>query len=178
MTDLVIPWVLAGIPFAGALVCLAFGSDPYRVKMCADRLRLSSALRRPPWWPTGFRSRSDGLLPLYLLPIAAVVATLGQPVHEHHRLAWTLTLIFLSLGMAVLTGSNTFGPLCLILIMLMIMFLLYRHHTTLWPISWWGIGSFGVGVVGAGPGSRGGTARLIGGIPGNLCRSVTAHAPS
>jgi NADH-quinone oxidoreductase subunit M len=35
-------------------------------------------------------------------------------------------------------------------LMLIIMFLLYRHHTTLWPISWWGIGSFSVGVVGAG----------------------------
>ncbi len=149
MTDMVIPWVLAGIPFAGALVCLAFGSDPSRVKMCAIGSSVISlaatavVANRLPIPP-------DGLLPLYLLPIAAVVATLGQPVHEHHRLAWTLTLIFLSLGMAVLTGGNTFGPLCLISIMLMIMFLLYRHHTTLWPISWWGIGSFGVGVVGAG----------------------------
>ena len=113
MTDMVIPWVVAGIPFAGALVCLAFGSDPYRVKMCAIGSSVISLAAT-----AGVAGRipipSDGLLPLYLLPIAAVVATLGQPVHELHRLSWTLTLIFLGLGMAVLTGGNTFGPLCLI----------------------------------------------------------------
>jgi len=148
MTDMLVPWVLAGIPLAGALVCLAFGSDPYRVRMCAIGSSVIS-LAVTAVVANRLSIQSDGFLPLYLLPIAAVVATLSQPVHEHHRLSWTLTLIFLGLGMAVLTGGNTFGPLCLISIMLMIMFLLYRHHTRLWPISWWGIGSFGVGVVGA-----------------------------
>ncbi|UVT15782.1 MAG: hypothetical protein H8K04_18600 [Nitrospira sp.] len=148
MMDVFIPWLCAGIPFAGALVCLACWSDPYRVKMCAiissviSLASITGVANRLPTLP-------DGLLPLYLLPIAAVVSALGQPVHENHRLSWTMTLVCLGLGMAVLTGGNSIGPLCLISLMLIIMFLLYRHHTTLWPISWWGIGSFGVGVAGA-----------------------------
>ena len=149
MTNAFIPWLLAGIPFAGALVCLALWSDAYRVKMSAivwsvisfaASVGLADRLPTPP----------DGLLPLYVLPLAAVISALGQPVHENHRLSWTMTLVFLSLGMGVLTAGNPFGLLCLVSLMLIIMFLLYRHHTTLWPISWWGIGSFAVGVGGAG----------------------------
>jgi len=149
MMDMFIPLLFAGIPFAGALVCLAVWSDPYRVRMSAiiwSVISLASIAGAANWFPI----LPDGFLPLYLLPIAAVVSALGQPVHENHRLSWTMTLVFLGLGMGVLTAGNPFGLLCLISLMLIIMFLLYRHHTTLWPISWWGIGSFGVGVVGAG----------------------------
>jgi len=149
MTGVFIPWLFAGIPFAGTLLCLAWWSDPYRVRMSAIACSIISlavivgiADRLP--------TPSDGLLPLYLLPLAAVVATLGQPVHENHRLSWIMTLVFLGLGMGVLTAGNPFGLLCQISLMLIIMVLLYRHHTTLWPISWWGIGSFGAGIGGAG----------------------------
>ncbi|MCS6302223.1 MAG: hypothetical protein H8K07_00945 [Nitrospira sp.] len=149
MMDVFIPWLFAGIPFAGALVCLAVWSDPYRVKMCAiissviNFVLIVGLADRLPASP-------DGSLPFYLLPLAAVVSALGQPVHENHRLSWTMTLVFLGLGMGILTGGHGFGLLCQISLMLIIMYLLYRHHTTLWPISWWGIGSFGVGVVGVG----------------------------
>jgi NADH-quinone oxidoreductase subunit M len=168
MTELFIPWLFAGITFAGALVCLAFGSDPYRVKLCAIVFSVIS-LAAAAVVANRLPIPSDGFLPLYLLPIAAVVATLGQPVHENHRLSWTMTLVFLGLGMAVLTGGNLFGPLCLISIMLMIMFLLYRHHTTLWPISWWGIGSFSVAVGGVG-------LSLITGPPVSSVASLAACA--
>jgi NADH-quinone oxidoreductase subunit M len=93
---------------------------------------------------------SDGFLPLYLLPIAAVVSALGQPVHQSHRLSWITTMVLLGLGMGALTAGHPYNLLCVITLMLIIMLLLYHHHTTLWPISWWGIGCFGVGVVGAG----------------------------
>ena len=148
MTNAFIPWLFAGIPFAGALVCLAYWSDPYRVRMCAivwSVISLASIAGLADRIPT----LTDGLLPLYLMPVAAAVSALGQPVHENHRLSWAMTLVFLGLGMGVLTAGNPLDLLCLISLMLIIMFLLYRHHTTLWPISWWGIGSFGVGVGGA-----------------------------
>ncbi len=149
MMGVFIPWLSIGIPFAGALACLAVWSDPYRVKMSAiacSIISLAVIAGVAGWFPTS----PHGLLPLYLLPIAAVVSTLGQPIHENHRLSWVMTLIFLGLGMGVLTAGNSFGLLCQISLMLIIMVLLYRHHTTLWPISWWGIGSFGVGIAGAG----------------------------
>ena len=149
MTGMFIPWLFAGIPFVGAVVCLVVWSDPSRVKRAAiigSVISLASI--------AGFAGRlpapSDGFLPLYLLPVAALVSTLGQPVHETHRFAWIMTLVLLGLGMGVLTAGHPFGLLFLITLMLIIMLLLYRHHTTLWPISWWGIGSFGLGVVGAG----------------------------
>ncbi len=149
MTDLFISWLSAGIPLAGALVCRALWSDPYRVKMSAivwSAISLVSIVGVAGRIPT----QPDGLLPLYLLPLAALVSSLGQPVHENHRLSWTMTLVFLGLGMGVLTAGNPFGLLCQIVLMLIIMLLLYRHHTTLWPISWWGINSFAIAVVGAG----------------------------
>lgn len=149
MTDAFIPWLFAGIPFVGALVCLACWSDPYRVRMVAiicSVINLASIAGFANWLPTP----PDGLLPFYVLPLAAVVSALGQPVHENHRFSWIMTLVFLGLGMGTLTAGNPFGLLCLISLMLIIMVLLYRHHTTLWPISWWGIGSFAVGVAGAG----------------------------
>ncbi|HMS82366.1 MAG TPA: proton-conducting transporter membrane subunit [Nitrospira sp.] len=150
MIDLFIPWLFVGMPFAGALICLAVWSDPYRVKMMAiicSIINFVSIVAAASLIPIA--TTSDGLLPLYVLPIAAVVSIIGQPVHEQHRLSWTMILVFLGLGMGVLTTGNSFGALCLIALMLIIMFLLYRHHTTLWPISWRGIGSFAVGVVGA-----------------------------
>ncbi len=148
MMEAFLPWLVTGIPFLGALVSLTRRSDPYRVKMYAivcSVISLASIVAIANYLPTP----PDGFLPLYLLPIAAMVSVLGQPVHENHRVSWITTLVFLGLGMGALTAEN-FGLLCLISLMLTIMFLLYRHHTTLWPISWWGIGSFGVGVVGAG----------------------------
>jgi len=147
MTELLISGLFVGIPFLGALVCLASWSDTYRVRMSAISCPVISLALI-----VGFANRLpdaiDGLLPLYLLPIGAVVSALGQPVHQHHRLAWTMSLVFLGLGMGTLIGGHWFGPLCLITLILIVMVLLYRHHTTLWPISWWGIGSFGVGVAG------------------------------
>ncbi len=168
MTDVFIPWLFVGIPFVGALVCLACWSDPYRVRMVAiicSVINLASIAGVANWLSTS----SDGLLPLYLLPLATLVSTLGQPVHENHRPSWIMTLVFLGLGMGTLTAGNPFGLLCLISLMLIIMVLLYRHHTTLWPISWWGIGSFGVGVAGAG-------LSLAAGPPISAVASLTTYA--
>ncbi|MGE3976843.1 MAG: proton-conducting transporter membrane subunit [Nitrospira sp.] len=168
MTGVFIPWLFVGIPFVGALICLAYWSDPYRVRMVAiicSVITLASITGVANWLPTS----SDSLLPLYLLPLATLVSTLGQPIHENHRPSWIMTLVFLGLGMGVLTAGNPFGLLCLISLMLIIMFLLYRHHTTLWPISWWGIGSFAVGVVGAG-------LSLAAGPPISAVASLTTYA--
>lgn len=148
MTDLFILGLFVAVPFTGALVCLMLWSDPHRVKICAITWSAIS-LALIAGMANQLPIPSDGFLPLYLPPIAALMAALGQPVHENHRLSLTMTLVFLGLGMGALTAGNLLGPLCLISLMLIIMLLLYRHHTALWPISWWGIGSFAVGIVGA-----------------------------
>ena len=175
MTDVFISWLFVGIPFVGALVCLVFWSDPYRVRMVGI---ICSVINLA--WIAGVSNRlptpDDGFLPLYLLPLAAVVSTLGQPVHENHRLSWIMTLVFLGLGMGVLTAGNPFGLLCLISLMLIIMFLLVpsSHHTLAYLLV--GHRLLRDRCRRRGSLSRGRTAHLSGGILGDLCRAVAAHA--
>lgn len=150
MTDgALVLWLPAGLPLLGALVSLALWANPERLKLSAliwsacslgPIVGFSGQLTIPP----------EGLLPLYLLPLAAMVSILGQPAHGDHRLSWIMTLVCLGLGIGTFTGRDLSGPLCLIALLLSLTLLLYRHHTTLWPISWWGIGSFSLGIAGAG----------------------------
>lgn len=146
MTDgTMIPWLLAGIPLLGALASLPFRSDPERLKRsciawtvlslvsvagCADRVEMPA----------------EGLLPLYLLPLAAAISILGQPVHEQHRFSWMCTLVLLGFGLSVVSGPPPITPVIVALLLALIAGLLYRHHSALWPRSWWGIGAYGLGA--------------------------------
>jgi NADH-quinone oxidoreductase subunit M len=53
-----------------------------------------------------------------------------------------MTLLFLGLGTGVLTRQDLMGQMALMLLLGLTVVLLYRHHTQLWPISWWGIGAY------------------------------------
>jgi len=141
-----VPWLLASVPLLGSLISLIIWSNP-------DRLKLSSII-----WSVislgaiaGFSDQlvtpPEGLLPLYLLPLAALASALGQPVHNDHRLSWIMTLVCLGFGIGTLASRDLSGQFFLMALFASIMLLLYRHHTTLWPISWWGIGLFGLGAV-------------------------------
>ncbi|NOT23041.1 MAG: hypothetical protein HOP22_10000 [Nitrospiraceae bacterium] len=146
MDGALIPLLLAGVPLLGALVSLAIRSNP-------DRLKLSSII----WSVISFGAiiglsvrlvtPPEGLLPLYLLPLAATASLLGQPAHENHRRSSIMTLVCLGLGVGTLTGRDVSGQLFLMALIVSVIVLLYRHHTALWPISWWGIGSFGLAVL-------------------------------
>lgn len=146
MDDTLIPWLLAGIPLLGVLASLPFRSDP-------ERLKGSSVV-----WAVislgsvgGFAGRIDvpleGLLPLYLLPLAATISILGQPAHQHHRRSWMLTLLFLGLGLSALSSERPISLLSVSLLLVLVAVLLYRHHSALWPRSWWGIGAYGLGAL-------------------------------
>lgn len=138
-----VSWLLCGIPFAGALASAAFWPHP-------ERLKLSSVI----WsvvsfgsivgWSGQLETPPEGFLPLYLLPLTATVSILAQPAHEDHRLSWVATLLLLGLGLCVLTSHDFSGQVALILLLSGTAILLYRHHTALWPISWWGIGTYGL----------------------------------
>ena len=141
-----VPLLPGGIPLLGALLSLVAWSRPNGLKYClitvslislGSIIGLSGHLATPP----------EGLLLLYLLPLAACASLLGQPVHRTHRSAWVMTLVFLGLGLGVLTNRNAVGQICLLMLLGLIVFLLYRHHTPLWPMSWWGIGVYGLGAV-------------------------------
>jgi NADH-quinone oxidoreductase subunit M len=141
-----IPWLLAGLPLLGLLASLPFLADPERLKQSsvawsvislASVAACAGRVDAPP----------EGLLPLYLLPLAATISILGQPVHEQHRLSWLLTLLFLGLGLAAVGNQPPISLLSMTLLLVLIAGLLYRHHSALWPRSWWGIGAYGIGAL-------------------------------
>jgi len=141
-----IPWILAGVPLLGAALSPALWTHPHRlmawsVGVCAVSLASVAGfigyVTAPP----------EGLLLLFLLPLTAGVSLLGQPHHRDHRASWVLTLIFLSLGLGALTSQPVIGKLFLMVIHGFVIVLLYRHHTPLWPISWWGLGAYTLGAL-------------------------------
>ncbi|HSA61274.1 MAG TPA: proton-conducting transporter membrane subunit [Nitrospiraceae bacterium] len=146
MDGALMSWLLAGIPLLGALASLPLWSHPERLKFSSvvwSVISLGSIAGLATQLPTP----PEGLLPLYLLPLAAVISLLGQPAHEDHRLSWIMTLIFLGLGVAVLTSQPRAGNLILMLLLGMNAILLHRYHSVLWPMSWWGIGTYGFGAL-------------------------------
>lgn len=140
--------VPVGVPLAGALVSLTCWSRPDLLKRCAIatagiNMVAAGALAGSVTGPTG------SVLLIFLLPLAAVISLLGQPVHPLHRSSWIMTLLFLGLGMGVLTQRGPAGQILLATIVAMIAALLHRYHTPLWPMSWSGICTSGLGAVSA-----------------------------
>jgi NADH-quinone oxidoreductase subunit M len=143
------PWLLAATPILGALLGLVVWSQPEKLKIWSISVTVLSLLV-----VIGTFGRmtvsAEGLLFVVLLPLAACVALLGQPVHRDHRLAWVMTLLFLGLGLGVLTSQQVVGQLALVVLLGLITFLLIWHHDPFWPTSWWGIGTYGLGTLCAG----------------------------
>jgi NADH-quinone oxidoreductase subunit M len=150
MTDIVTtPLLLATVPIIGAILGLIVWSQP-------DKLRTWSVI------VTGLSllavigmsghitETTEGQLFLYLLPLGACVSLLGGPVHLQNRLSWVLTLLFLGLGLGILTSQQVLSQIALVVLLGLITFLLYRHHNPIWPRSWWGIGAYGLGALCAG----------------------------
>lgn len=135
------PWLLIGLPFFGALAGFWLWSNPARLKYSSvvwSAVSLGALAGCSSW----LASPPEGLLPLYLLPLTAMVSLLAQPTHPDYRLSWILTLIFLGLGLCVMTTPPVVASLASILLVCLIALLLYRHHSPLWPMSWWGIGTY------------------------------------
>jgi NADH-quinone oxidoreductase subunit M len=139
------PWLLAGIPIIGVLACLPLWSDPERLKLSSIAWAMMS-LGSVVGFAGQFPAPPEGLLPLYLLPLAATISIMGQPVHEQHRLSWLLTLLCLGLGLCALSSEPRIGLSSVALLLVLIAVLLYRHHSALWPRSWWGIGGYALGA--------------------------------
>ena len=150
MTDIVIaPLLLAAVPIIGAMLGLVVWSQPEKLRIWSIIVTVLSLLA-----VIGMFGRmtvpAEGLLFVVLLPLAACVSLLGQPVHRDHRLAWVMTLLFLGLGLGILTSQYLVSQITLIALLGLITFLLIWHHDPFWPTSWLGIGTFGLGTLCAG----------------------------
>jgi NADH-quinone oxidoreductase subunit M len=150
MTDVMtIPLLLAAVPIMGAMLGLVVWSQPAKLKIWSIAVTVISLLA-----VIGTFDRltvmAEGLFLVYLLPLAAFISLLGQPVHQEHRLAWVMTLLFLGLGLGILTIHNVVSQIALVVLLGLITFLLYWHHDPFWPISWPGISTYGLGALCAG----------------------------
>ncbi|HSN05512.1 MAG TPA: proton-conducting transporter membrane subunit [Nitrospira sp.] len=141
-----IPWLLAGIPLLGAILSPAFWAHPHRLMAWSVGVSAVS-LASVAGFAGSLTTPPEGLLLLFLLPLAAGVSLLGQPHHQDHRASWVMTLLFLSLGLGALASRPVIGKLFLLAIHGFVIVLLYRHHTPLWPISWWGLGAYTLGAL-------------------------------
>ena len=126
------PWLSTAVPLIGALAGRMFRQDPHQLKKSC---LMWSVLSLVPVAASG-AAVPEGPLLLYLLPIAAVISLLGQPVHQDHRLSWLMTLVCLGFGIGVIAHQDVFSHLFLLALLATTIGLLVRHHTTLWPISW------------------------------------------
>ena len=144
-----IPWLLAGVPLLGALLGFAVWSQPEKLKTWSVTVTLVSLLAVIASF-FKLTGSTEGLLFVVLLPLAASVSLLGQPAHREHRLSWVVTLVFLGMGLGILTIPAPIGPIALTLLLGLITFLLYWHHNPFWGPSWLGIGTYGLGTLCAG----------------------------
>ncbi len=137
-------WLGPVVPLLGALAGRMFWEDPEQLKKSCQIwsvLSLAPIIGSHPAMP-------EGPLLLYLLPIAAVLSLSGQPVHREHRLSWLMTLIYLGLGIGVISHHDFIAHLFLLALLAITIILLFSHHTMLWPISWWGTSLFGFAGLG------------------------------
>lgn len=143
------PWLVAAVPLLGALLGFTVWSRPEKLKTWSVSVTLLSLLTVAASF-TQLRGTTEGLLFVVLLPLAACVSLLGQPVHQEHRLAWTMTLVSLGLGLGILTSPSAIGQIALPLLLGLVTVLLYWHHDPFWGPSWLGIGTYGLGTLCAG----------------------------
>src|SRR5215510_12437207 len=145
MDSTVASWLLAGIPLLGAAFGFAVWSRPDYLRNWSVVLSILS-LATAVGMSGSLTTSPENLVLVYLLPVAACASLLGQPVHKNLGLSWMMTLLFLGLGLVILTSHYVMGQVCLLVLLGSLIALLYRHHTPLWPISWWGIGTYALAV--------------------------------
>lgn len=90
---------------------------------------------------------AEGLMLLYLFPVAAGLSLLGQPIHPDNRPAWVMTLVLLGLGLGILVGGDGVGLALLVLLFGLVCALLHRYRSISGSVPWWGIGTYGLGMV-------------------------------
>lgn len=140
------PLLLAGVPLLGAACSFMVWTKPDYLRSWSVAISILS-LAAAAGVSRSLAPSPEGLLLVYLVPIAACASLLGQPAHKDSRLSYVMTLLFLGLGLCVLTSQNVEGRVCLLVLLSSLIVLLYRHHTPLWPISWWGIGAYGLAIM-------------------------------
>jgi len=138
--------LLVAIPLMGAALGLMVWSKPQQLKAWSLFVAVASLLML-----VGLSGRLtapiEGMALLYLLPVAAGLSLLGQPIHQDNRPAWVMTLVLLSLGLGVLVSMDGVELILFVLLFGLVGALLYRYRSISGSVPWWGIGTYGLGIV-------------------------------
>ncbi|HET6676004.1 MAG TPA: hypothetical protein VFG71_11725 [Nitrospiraceae bacterium] len=146
------PWLLIAICSIGAAFAFLMRSSLSRMKTVALSTTVTSLLAVIA--SSALNESLPGMPFLWLLPLAAFLSLLGQPVHQENRIAWLMTLVLLGIGLGILTAQEPVRQVLLVALLGALGALLYRHHvsrhqSSMMPDVWRGLGAFLVGMVSA-----------------------------
>lgn len=138
--------LLVAVPVVGAALGLLLWSRPGVLKCWVLLVAVASLLMvmGMPGRPSG---STEGMALLYLLPVAAFLSLLGQPVHQEARVPWVMTLLLLGLGLGVLVSQDGLELMLLVGFLGLVSLLIHRHKKLTGAQLWWGIGTYSLGMV-------------------------------
>jgi len=140
------PWLLLAIPILGAGLSWLVRASLSQMKTAAlvtSVVSLCSVIGSA----LALGEPSVGAPFLCLLPLTACLSLLGQPLHRDTSPAWPVTLILLGLGLGTLTSQGLVHGLLLLLLLLFLGGLLYRHQPEPAPDVWRGLSCYGVAII-------------------------------
>lgn len=140
------PWLLMAIPLLGAGLSLLMRASLQRMKTSALGTTAASLLAMI-GAPLALGEPFAGVPFLCLLPLAAFLSLLGQPLHRDNSPAWVMTLVLLGLGLGILTGQTPAQDVMLVMLLGLLCILLYRYQQGASPETWRGLSAYGLGMV-------------------------------
>lgn len=140
------PWLLIAIPCLGAVLGLLWRSSLRRTKTWTLLTTVTGflAVMGLSW---SLNDPLPGMPFLYLLPIAAFLSLLGQPLHRDNRPAWLMTLVLLGLGLGILAAEEPARDLLLVLLLGLLCGLIYHYQNAFLPETWRGLAAYGLGMA-------------------------------
>ncbi len=166
------PWLSVAICFIGAACAFLMRSSLSRMKTVALSATVASLLAVLA--SSALNESLAGMPFLWLIPLAAFLSLLGQPLHQENRIAWLMTLALLGIVQGILTAQEPVRQVFLVALLGALGGLLYRHHvsrhqSSMMPDVWRSLGSFLVGMVSA-------VLTLVLPLPGSAVASIVACA--
>lgn len=140
------PVVLLAVPVVGALLSALLWSTPREPKTWLLLTTLATLLT------IGGMTLYTGVLPtnlslLCLLPVAAFISLLGQPLHLPHRQAWVHSITMLGLCLAAISASGRIQWVFIALTFLALLGLLARVRSAGATTPTWAVGTYGLGAA-------------------------------
>ena len=122
-----LPWLLIAVPCIGAAFSLFWWSSLHRMKIWS-LVATGAGLLATIGLSWNLNDPFTSLPFLLLLPLAAVLSLLGQPLHQDNRPAWLMTPVLLGLGLGILTAHDLAGDILVVFLLGLLCALVYRYR--------------------------------------------------